>query len=129
MGVAGALVGGVEVDGVGEVLLALVAEQGVRSPPPPNQLLVVAMKRVFMCTAGTRGLRMWAIRLTPVAKNRGSSSAPGMDLAISGVKVPNTVETWTPTFSNRRPCIIDMTPPPPAARSQGLRTNRPGSSA
>ena len=38
------------------------------------------MKRVFMCTAGTRGLRMWAISEMPVAKKRGSSSAPGMFL-------------------------------------------------
>ena len=52
------------------------ASKGVRSPPPPNQLWVVAIKRVFMCTAGTRGLRMWAIRLTPVAKKRRSCSVP-----------------------------------------------------
>ena len=38
------------------------------SPPPPNQLFVVAMKRVFICTAGTRGLTGWQIRLMPVAK-------------------------------------------------------------
>ena len=39
-----------------------------------------------MCTAGTCGLAMWATRLMPVAKKRGSSSAPGMVLANSGEK-------------------------------------------
>ena len=84
------------------------------------------MKRVFMCTAGTRGLVMCAIRLMPVAKKRGSSSAPGMVRAKSDENSPCTVETWTPTFSNRRPRITDMTPPPPAGRSHGVRSNRPG---
>ena len=42
-----------------------------------------------------------------------------------------TVETCTPTFSKTRPCMIDMTPPPPGApvwsvRCQGVRTKRPG---
>jgi hypothetical protein len=40
---------------------------GVRSAPPPNHDLVVAMKRVFMCTAGTLGERMWATSEIPVA--------------------------------------------------------------
>ena len=40
-----------------------------------------------------RGERMWAIRLMPVAKNRGSSSVPGMVLAKSGANSPWTVET------------------------------------
>ena len=38
---------------------------------------------------------------------------------------------WTPTFSNTRPRIIAITPPPPGApvwsvRCQGVRTKRPG---
>src|SRR5438309_418156 len=61
---------------------------GLRSAPPPNQRLVVVRKRVFMCTAGTCGFAMWATRLMPVAKKRGSSSAPGMDLANSGLNCP-----------------------------------------
>ncbi len=84
------------------------------------------MKRVFICTAGTRGEHRWAIRLTPVAKKRGSVSVPGMVLANSGENSPCTVETWTPTFSKKRPCIIPITPPPPASRVQGFSSNRPG---
>jgi hypothetical protein len=100
---------------------------GVRSAPPPNQLWVVAMKRVFMWTAGTRGLTMWAIRLMPVATKRGSSSAPGMVAAISGVKVPCTRLMWTPHFSKKRPPRMKpITPPPPAGRSQGFSSKRPG---
>ena len=49
--------GGVEGERRGRPGCAASSSTGVRSPPPPNQLLVVAMKRVFMCTAGTRGLR------------------------------------------------------------------------
>src|SRR3546814_7697757 len=59
------------------------------------------MWRVFMCTAGTRGERRCATREIPLAQNRGSSSAPGICRANSGEKRPNTVETFTPTFSNR----------------------------
>ena len=53
-----------------------------------------------------------------------------MSLRNSGANSPNTVEQCTPTFSNTRPCIIDMTPPPPGSpvwsvRCQGVRTKRP----
>jgi len=41
---------------------------------------------------------MWATRLIPVAKKLGSSPAPGIDLANSGLNWPPTVETLTPTF-------------------------------
>src|SRR5262249_18306068 len=59
------------------------------------------------------------------------SAAPGMSLRNSGANSPNTAETCTPTFSNTRPFIIAMTPPPPglpvwSVRRQGVRTNRPG---
>ena len=57
---------------------------------------VIARKRVFMCTAGTCGLAMWATRLMPVAKKLGSSSAPGIERANSSLKRPPTVETLTP---------------------------------
>ena len=63
----------------------------MRSAPPPNQRLVVVRKRVFMWTAGTCGLAMCATRLIPVAKKRGSSSAPWMVAANSGGI--NTTET------------------------------------
>ncbi len=82
-----------------------------------------------MWTAGTCGLAMWATRLIPVAKKRGCfSSAPKIDLANSGEKVPPTVETFTPTFSKTLPFIWLRTPPPPAdsvssGRSHGVRTN------
>ena len=33
----------------------------------------------------------------------------GISLRNSGANSPNTVETWTPTFSNTRPFIIAMT--------------------
>ena len=35
----------------------------MRSAPPPNQAFEVAIMRVFMCTAGMRGLCRWAISL------------------------------------------------------------------
>ena len=92
---------------------AAASSTGVRSAPPPNQALVVTTKRVFMCTAGTCGLCGCAISEMPDAQKRGSASAPGMSLRNSGANSPNTVETCTPTFSNTRPFIIDMTPPPP----------------
>ena len=69
------------------------ASTGVRSPPPPNQLFVVAMKRVFMWPVGACGFFGCTITLTPVAKKRGSSSAPCIDACISGVNSPSTVET------------------------------------
>ena len=61
---------------------------------------------------------------------RVARSAPLIDAANSGAKVPNTVEVLTPTFSNTRPVINPMTPPPPGApegsgRSHGVRTKRP----
>src|SRR5262245_45087632 len=103
---------------------------GVRSAPPPNHAFVVTTKRVFMWTAGTCGLCMWAISEMPEAQKRGSSAAPGMSLRNSGANSPNTVDTWTPTFSNTRPFISDITPPPPSrplwsARLHGRRTKRP----
>ena len=86
---------------------------GVRSAPPPNQALVVTTKRVFMCTAGTCGFCGWAISEMPEAQKRGSSAAPGISLRNSGANSPCTVEQCTPTFSNTRPRIIAITPPPP----------------
>ena len=68
--------------------------------------------RVFMWTAGTLGFQGWMISEMPDAQKRGSVSAPGICLRNSGENSPKTVETWTPAFSNTRPCIIDMTPPP-----------------
>ena len=69
----------------------------------------------------------------PEAQKRGSLSAPGICLANSGGKVPCTVEVWQPTFSNTRPDISDMTPPPPSlpsgsVRVQGVRVKRPAGS-
>src|SRR5437868_3694331 len=96
----------------GSVWVRRLSSTGVRSAPPPNQALVVTTKRVFMCTAGTCGLCRWAISEMPEAKKRGSASAPGISLRNSGANSPKTVEAWTPTFSNTRPFIIDITPPP-----------------
>ena len=79
---------------------------GVRSEPPPNHALVVTTKRVFICTAGTFGLRICAISEIPDAQNRGSSAAPGICARNSGANSPCTVEQCTPTFSNSRPCIM-----------------------
>ena len=76
---------------------------GVRSPPPPNQPFVVTSIRVLKCAAGTRGLRMCATRLMPQAQKRGSCSAPGICARNSGLNSPQTVETFTPTFSNTPP--------------------------
>ncbi len=69
----------------------------------------------------------------PEAQNRGSLSAPGIACANSGAKVPCTVEVWQPTFSNTRPDINDITPPPPSepsgsSRLQAVRVKRPGAS-
>ena len=75
----------------------------------------VTTMRVFMCAVGTCGLRGWAISDTPEAQKRGSSSAPGICLRNSGANSPCTVEVWMPAFSNTRPRIRLMTPPPPSA--------------
>ena len=78
-----------------------------------------------MCTAGTCGLRIWATSEMPLAQKRGSSSAPGTCLArIPATNCPYTVETLTPTFSNTRPRMIDITPPP--ASSPSLAGRVPG---
>ena len=66
---------------------------------------------------------MCATRLIPVAKNRGSSSAPWMLAANSGEKRPPTVETLTPTFSNTLPVICPRTPPPPGLPSVSVRSH------
>ncbi len=100
------------------------------SPPPPNQPRVVTSMRVLKCTAGTRGLAMCATSETPEAQKRGSSAAPGMLPRNSSLNSPETVETFTPTFSNTRPRITLITPPPPglpsgfASRAHGVRTKR-----
>ncbi len=73
------------------------------------------MKRVFMCTAGTSGEHICATSEMPLAQKRGSSVAPGISLRNSGENSPNSVEILTPTFSNTRPVMVDMTPPPPGA--------------
>ena len=75
--------------------------------------------RVLKCAAGTSGLCMCATRLMPLAQNRGSSAAPGIWARKSGLNSPQTVETFTPTFSNTRPFITLMTPPPPSAAILG----------
>ena len=96
---------------------------GLRSAPPPNQRLVVVRKRVFIWTAGTCGLAMCATRLIPVAKKLGSSAAPGMLAANSGLNRPPTVETLTPTFSNTLPAICPRTPPPPGPPEASVRSH------
>jgi DNA ligase-associated metallophosphoesterase len=60
---------------------------------------------------------MCATRLIPVAVKLGlSGSAPLIDRANSGLKLPWTVETLTPTFSNTLPFISPCTPPPVSVR-------------
>ncbi len=71
--------------------------------------------RVFMCAVGALGLAGCAISDTPDAQKRGSSVAPGIWLRNSGASSPKTVEVWMPAFSNTRPLIRLMTPPPPGA--------------
>ncbi len=73
---------------------------------------------------------MCATRLMPLAQNRGSCSAPGICARNSGLNSPQTVETFTPTFSNTRPRITLITPPPPSdpsgvGRCHAVRLNRP----
>ena len=50
--------------------------------------------------------------LTVVGNAASGAAAPGIWLRNSGLNSPNTVETLTPTFSNTRPCMMDITPPP-----------------
>ena len=50
----------------------------------------------------------------PTPRSADRHSAPAISRANSGEKVPCTVETLTPIFSNTRPRMIDMTPPPPS---------------
>ena len=76
------------------------------------------------CAPSARcGLTGWAISDTPEAQKRGSSSAPGICLRNSGANSPCTVEVWMPAFSNTRPPIRLMVPPPP--RRAGLVGARP----
>ena len=91
------------------------SSNGVKSAPPPNQALLVTTKRVFMCTAGTCGFCGCAINEMPEAQKFGFSAAPGISLRNSGANSPCTVEQCTPTFSNTRPRISAMTPPPPGS--------------
>ena len=62
----------------------------------------------------------------PDAQNLGLFSAPGICLLNSGDSSPITVEIFTPTLSNRRPSIIDISPPPPPSRCHFFRLNLPG---
>ena len=55
---------------------------------------------------------------------------PGICEANCFGNVPCTVEVWQPTFSNTRPDIRAMTPPPPSVPSasalvHGVRVKRP----
>ena len=101
------------------------------SPPPPNQPRVVMIMRVFMCAAGTCGLRMCDTSEIPAAQKRGSSAAPGICARKAGENTPCTTETFTPTFSNTRPPrITAIVPPPPSpasasGRCHDVRSNRP----
>ena len=88
------------------------------------------MWRVFMWTAGTCGERRCATSEMPLAQKPPLSPAPGICLRNSSLKVPNTVEMLTPTFSNTRPFITAMVPPPPSpppgsGRCHEVRSNRP----
>ena len=71
-------------------------------------------------------LNAGATREMPLAQNPPSPSAPGICLRNSGLNSPHTVETFTPTFSNTRPRMTEITPPPPPGRSQAWRSKRPG---
>ena len=64
------------------------------------------MWRVFMCAGGACGERRCATSEMPLAQNRPSASAPGIWPRNSGLNSPQTVETFTPTFSNTRPRMI-----------------------
>ena len=52
-------------------------------------------------------------------------SAPGIWARNSGLNSPQTVETLTPTFSNTRPRITLIAPPPPPGRGHSVRAKRP----
>ena len=77
--------------------------------------------RVFMWAAGTLGFQGWAISEMPDAQKAAPSSVPGICLANSGEKLPCTVEMWTPIFSKTRPCMTDISPPPPSGRDHRSR--------
>ena len=62
----------------------------------------------------------------PLAQKRGSVSAPGICARNSGLNSPHTVETLTPTFSNTRPRITLITPPPPPGRGHAVRHEAAG---
>ena len=57
---------------------------GVRSAPPPNQVLVVTMKRVFMWTAGTKGFHGWMMSEMPRRPEARVFLGPGDLLAELG---------------------------------------------
>src|SRR6266849_4407415 len=107
-----------------------------------------------MCTMGTKGLRGWRTRETPVAKNGLPASSPGVGGRIprrasssraefgagvgfdveawstaAGYLSPHTAETLQPPFSNTSPRSSLISPPPPPSRCQALRSNRPPSSS
>src|SRR5713101_1448426 len=108
-----------------------------------------------MCTTGTKGLRGWSTRETPVAKNglpaisagvggrmpscASSSRSFAVDVAVAvavdawsttaGYLSPHTAEKLQPPFSNTCPRSSLISPPPPPSRRQALRSNRPPSSS
>ena len=91
---------------------ATASRVGLRSAPPPNQLSVVTIMRVFICTAGTCGILHMGDQADAGGPEARILAAPFTCLAKSGEKAPCTVETCTPTFSNSRPRIMPITPPP-----------------
>ena len=85
----------------------------MRSPPPPKPFGGHHETQVHV-GGGNIGIERVAISEMPVAKNRPFSSAPG-SAGNSGPNAPNTVETWTPTFSNTSAGHHRIPPPPPGS--------------
>ena len=100
---------------------------GVRSAPPPNQ----ARGRDHMARVHVDGRHVGVPRM----RNQRNAGGPEARILLGarhllaelGANSPYTVEMWTPTFSNTRPRVIAITPPPGApvwsARLQGVRTS------
>src|SRR2546427_12811664 len=87
--------------------------------PEPAAPKPAAIIRTFMCTVGTKGLRGWKTRDTPMASNGAPASSGRCCVAEGGSCGPRTCEKPQPARSNTRPPSMMRVMPSPCRRSPG----------